>query len=147
MSGWWSSWRLRVRVLARRDELVFTAHTEFAVAPIVWFNSAGQVAAVGKEEGAAFAHLRRVELLRSDQTLAWDGEQGKAAVLLLRYAIALVLQPDRRRYLFRPIIEYAEDSNSLRDFGRSRGGRIRDFDAVARPAGALPVVVPALAAV
>lgn len=105
MSGWWSSVRLRVRVLARRDELVFTGHTEFAVAPIGWFNSTGQVAAVGKEDGSAFAHLRRVYVLRSDQTLAWEGEQGKTAVLLLRYAIALVLQLDRRRYLSRPIIE------------------------------------------
>jgi hypothetical protein len=134
-------------VLVRRDELVFTGHTEFTVAPIVWFNEAGQVAAVGQAEGSALGQLRRVDLLSRDQALAWEGEQGKAAVLLLRYAFALVLLADTRRYVFRPIVEYSEDADALRDFRRSRGERIEAFGILARRAGALRVEIPADTAV
>jgi hypothetical protein len=147
VNRWWSSLRPRIRVFVRLDELVFTGRTEFTVAPIIWFNDAGQVAAVGNEDGRpAFKRLRRVDVLRRDQVLARDGEQGKAAILLLRYAMAMVLSKPANQYWFRPIIDYVEDDGALRDVRRARGERIEAFRVVARRAGAHHVEVPADAA-
>lgn len=147
MRRWWSSLRPRIRVLVRRDELVFTGRTEFTVSPTIWFNEAGQVAAVGKEDGPAFKHLRRVDVMQDEQVLACDGEQGRAAVLLLRYAMAVVLSRPASQFWARPTIEYIEDERSLRDCRRARGDRIQAFTVLARHAGASRVEVPADAAV
>lgn len=147
MSRGWSALRPRVRVLVRRDEFVFLGRKEFTAAPILWFNEAGQVAAVGKEGGRPFKRLRRVDLVRQDQVLACEGEQGKAAELFLRYAITLVLLGDWRRSWIRPIVEYREDDRSLRDLRGARDERIEAFTVLARRAGALRLELSADAAV
>ena len=139
MNRWLSALRPSIRLLARQDEFVFVGRSEFKVAPILWYNDQGQVAAVGNETGRAYSHLRRVDLLRQDQVLGCEGEQGKAAVLFMRYAIAVVLEGEPLRQWLRPRLQYCEDDRSLSEFGRSRDERIRAFGTVARRAGVVRV--------
>jgi hypothetical protein len=93
----------------------FTGTDVFVAAPIVWFNAAGQVAAVGACAEASACGYRRVDLVRRGDVLAETGELGRAAELFLRYSLSMAVRHHPLRSWLRPEISYAEDGRLLTD--------------------------------
>jgi hypothetical protein len=124
-----------IAVTASRNELVFESRSVFKAAPVIWFNEAGQVAAVGEDTDRRFAHLRRVDLVDADGVLAETGDARDAAVKFLRYAFVYATLSHPLRGFLRPHVTYAEDYCSFPSRGTSPTRREAAFAALARDVG------------